>query len=252
MAAFLDTVVNAVMLWRLLQVGSWWTLFIWFFLRVILWILLIRLVYYPPEVSRWRHFFSLLIFFLGNLSVMLFIDWRYAWYLVGGFFIFLPFISFWLLPAQEDKLFLMSKHHRRWLFLMSVFGMGGIWNGMTAVIAFKILNISLWFWLLPTVLLSLAIAVWWWQEYGVARGRRFWLWLISFALIMIEMGWVMLLNPLGNLAQGLLLTWIWYILWLLARFYLSSDGIDWKKQRWFLGANLVLLILFLLFLVRWK
>ena len=183
---------------------------------------------------------------------MLFIDWRYTWYLLGLFFIAFPFISFWLLPPMEDKLFLMSKHHRRWLFLMNVFGLGGLWNGLTAVVAFKILDISLWFWLLPTVAISTIIAVWWWQEYGLTRGRQFWFWAAAFALIMVEAGWVILLNPLGNFAQGLLLTWVWYLLWLITRFYLSKEGIDWRRQKWFLGINLLLMIIFLVFLARWK
>jgi len=252
MAVVLDTIVNIVMLWCVSSIHSWWTLLILIILRILAWALLIRLVYYPPEVSRLRHFFSLLIFLLGSLSVMLFVDWKYAWYLLGLFFILLPMFGFWLLPAQEDKLYLMSKHHRRWLFLMNVFGIGGLWNGLTAMIAFQVLNISSWFLILPMVALSTTVAVWWWREYGVPADRKFWIWTISFVFLLVEMSWVILLNPFGNFAQGLILTWIWYILWLVIRFYLSKDGIDWRRQRWFLGFNLLLLALFLIFLVRWN
>ncbi len=252
LAAVLDVVVNILMLWRVLQINSWWTLLILIMLRVGAWALLIRLVYYPPEVSRFRHFFSLLVFMFGALAVMLFVDWRYSWYLLGGFFVVLPMFSFWLLPAQEDKLFLISKHHRRWLFLMNVFGVGGLWNGLTAMVAFQVLNISSWYLILPMVMISVLVAVWWWREYGLNSDRKFWTWTVMFVLLLVEMSWVILLNPFGNFAQGLILTWIWYILWLVTRFYLSKEGIDWKKQRWFLSINLALLILFLVFLVRWN
>ena len=252
LAAVLDAIVNIIMLWRVPLIHSWWTLLILVVVRVAAWSFLIRLVYYPPEVSRLRHFISLIIFLLGVLAMMLFVDWRYNWYLLDGFFIFLPMLSFWLLPAQEDKLFLMSKHHRRWLFLMNVFGMGGIWNGLTAMIAFQVLNISSWFLVLPVVVVSTMVAVWWWYEYGLKLDRKFWMWTVMFALALVEMSWVILLNPFGNFAQGLILTWIWYILWLVIRFYLSKEGIDWKRQKWFLGFNLLLLILFLVFLVRWN
>jgi hypothetical protein len=252
LAAVLDVVVNVIMLWRVLQINSWWTLFALIALRVAAWALLIRLVYYPPKVSRLRHFFSLLIFMFGALAVMLFVDWRYVWYLLGGFFVALPMFSFWLLPAQEDKLFLISKHHRRWLLLMNVFGIGGLWNGLTAMIAFQVLNINSWFLILPVITLSVAVAVWWWHEYGLEIDRKFWIWTIAFALLLVEMSWVILLNPFGNFAQGLILTWIWYVLWLIIRFYLSKEGVDWHRQRWFLGFNLLLLILFLVFLVRWN
>jgi len=58
--------------------------------------------------------------------------------------------------------------------------------------------------------------------------------------------------PLGFFASGLFLTWFWYDLWLLTRFNLSKDGIIWKKQRFFVIINIILMIAFLAFVVRWK
>jgi len=57
--------------------------------------------------------------------------------------------------------------------------------------------------------------------------------------------------PFGYLVFGGLFAWRWFFAQLFIRFYLSPQGIIWKKQITFLLSNLVLFILLLIFLVRW-
>jgi hypothetical protein len=68
----------------------------------------------------------------------------------------------------------------------------------------------------------------------------------------MEFSTVLLLLPSGFLVNGFMIVWLWYIFWLLARFHLSADGINWKKHRWFLGIQTALWLVFLLFIIKWK
>ena len=68
---------------------------------------------------------------------------------------------------------------------------------------------------------------------------------------MIELSWVLSVTPIGYLVFGLFLVWFWYLLWLMARFHFSNEGIIWKKQIPFLILNLGLLLIFVVFIVQW-
>jgi hypothetical protein len=70
--------------------------------------------------------------------------------------------------------------------------------------------------------------------------------------VLSEMAYVVLLWPLGYFTSGLLLTWMWYIVWLMLRFFISEEGINWNRQRWFLLTNAILVGIFLSLLARWK
>ena len=252
-AAFVDALFSAVMLFALSYTGAWWAVGIWFLVRMLIWSGLIRLVYYPKEISRLRHFFSLLVFAIGTTLLLLFIEWSISWQVLAAAAIFLSAGSFWLLPPIESKLPFMPKPHRRWLLFLNMFGIAGIWGGVYAISAFQILyTVSMWVWMVAAGALATVIAAWWWMEYGIEYGRRLVVWSVVWFLIMLEMGWAIMFLPLGFFASGLFLTWFWYDLWLLTRFNLSKDGIIWKKQRFFVIINIILMIAFLAFVVRWK
>ena len=72
------------------------------------------------------------------------------------------------------------------------------------------------------------------------------------ALTIGEMIYAVLLWPIGYLASGFLLTWCWYIGWLQLRYALTQQGVQWKRQAPFLILNGILLLIYLLFIVRWK
>lgn len=253
LAAALDVLLGAVMLWWLRQANVWWILLLWFVFRELLWFGLSRLVFYAPGLSRLRHLLTLTLFNLGVLALLLFVEWNWAWRVTGILFVLLPAVSFYLLPAQATELSFMSKPHRRWRFIMSVAGLFGLWTGVGAVNTFQIFyGIGIWFWLVLLSVISAAIAWWWWQEYGVARERRLLVWAVVWCLGAIELSWALILWPVGFLVYGFLLTWFWYLPWLLVRFHLSPEGINWKKQRPFFFINLILLIAFLILVARWR
>ncbi len=253
LAAVLDLFINLVMLWWVRQFSSWWLVGVWLLFRFAIWFAFMWLVYYPAEMSRWKHLASLVIMTLGSLFFLLFIEWTLAWYLFGALFCFFSFFSFWLLPSSSVSLGTFLKPHLRWRFIMSVIGLAGIFEGVAAIISFQIASgINQMVWLVLTASLATLVAGWWWLEYGVERSKRFWLWIGFCFLLIWELLWVITILPLGYLTSSLVLAWCWYIIWLLARFNLTSEGINWRKQVWFLGFNAVLFSVFLIFIVRWK
>ncbi|HSR89018.1 MAG TPA: hypothetical protein VLK22_01270 [Candidatus Udaeobacter sp.] len=252
-AAFLDLFINIIMILWLRNIHSWWLVGVWFLLKIIIWAILIWLVYYSAEMSRWKHLLSLVIMTVGSLSFLLFIEWNLAWYLFSALFCFFSFFSFWLLPSSSVSLTTFLKPHLRWRFIMSVIGLAGIFEGSGAIISFQIVpSISSWVWFGLASLFSAFVAGWSWLEYGVAINKRFWIWVGCWFLMILELLWVIELLPLGYLVGGLILIWLWYIFWLLVRFNLTAEGINWRKQNWFLWSNGILFFLFLIFIVRWK
>ncbi|TSC84902.1 MAG: Uncharacterized protein G01um101413_286 [Parcubacteria group bacterium Gr01-1014_13] len=253
LAAVLDLLVNLVMLWWLRQFHSWWLVGVWLLFRLAIWGALMWLVYYPAEMSRYKHIASLVVMVLGSLSFLLFIEWRFAWYLFGALFCFFSFFSFWLLPASSVSLATFLKPHLRWRFIMSVIGLAGVFQAAGAIISFQIApGINSWVWYILASLFSTFVAGWWWWEYGVEENKRFWIWVGCWFVMILELLWVIGLLPIGYLTGTLVLIWCWYVVWLLARFNLSPEGINWRKQVWFLSFNAVLFPLFLFFIIRWK
>lgn len=253
LAAVLDLLINLVMIWWVRQFNSWTLVGIWLVFRLAIWAAFMWLVYYPAEMSRWKHLASLVVMTIGSLAFLLFIEWNVAWYLFGAMFCFFSFFSFWLLPSSSVSLATFLKPHLRWRFIMSVIGLAGIFEGATAIISFQIApNVSLWFWTVLVSFFSALIAGWWWLEYGVEMKNRFWLWVGFWFMLIAELFWAVQLLPLGYLVSSLILIWCWYIGWLLIRFNLTPEGINWRKQTWFLVFNSVLFVSFVLFVVRWK
>lgn len=253
MAAVIDAVVNVVLLYGLQSVQSWWMFSILLCARIVLWAILIRLVYYPKEIKRVRHFISLIFFSLGLIvGLMIFVDWIWSWRLLALTFILFSFVSFWLLPEGDSSLSFMVKPYRRWLFLMDVFGLAGLWGGMYAILSFQLIPQG-FFWLEAVLgmIISAVIAGWWWRAYDVKFSRRFWLGLLLLAALIFELSWIVWRWPLGYKVNGIIMVWFWYNLWLIIRFNLSKEGINWRKQIWFLSLNLILFILFLL-IIKWK
>ncbi|MEK7681001.1 MAG: hypothetical protein AAB348_03075 [Patescibacteria group bacterium] len=251
--AVLDCVANLALLWWLKQASSWLVIGMWIFFRLVLWAIALRLVYHTPEISRLKHFVSLLFLSFGVLSYLLFIEWDLAWKLFGATFIFFSAFSFWILPASNVQFVSFVKPHLRWKFIMCVIGMAGIFQAVGAITSFQIAyTVSVWVWIFITAFLSSIIAGWWWREYGIEFSPRFWKWVGAWFVLTFELVWVVQILPLGHLVSSVLLIWFWYMTWLLARFNLSQEGINWKKQIVFLGSNVVLLLTFLIFIVRWK
>ena len=232
---------------------SWRMVGLWLGIRIAIWAIFIWRVYYPKEMRPWKHLLSLVIMTIGALAFLLFIEWHVAWYLFGATFSFFSFFSFWLLPASQVSLSVFLKPHLRWRFIMAIIGLAGIFEGTQAIISFQIFPyVGSWVWMALASVCAAVFASWWWWEYGTATGKRFWIWSSVWFLIMLELFWVVNLLPLGYLTSSLILIWCWYTVWLLARFNLTPEGINWRRQIVFLSINILLFTSFVFFLARWR
>ena len=253
LVAVFDLLFGLVFLVLLSRVNSLIIFAVWALLHTVLTAALVMVTYYPDSWKRYRHLLSLLLFNVGMTLFLLFTEWPVAWEALGAVYIFVPAISFWLIPSRGNSLSFEVKPYRRWRLMMSWLGLAGLWTGIFASITLNIFQFNFWLWLLVGAVVSSLLAWWWWTEYevGEASGRTG-LWVLGFFLMTLELSWVFYLLPFGYFVSGLILAWIWYWLWMLIRFYLSSAGIDWKKQGWLLVINTTLILLFLGLLVRWR
>ncbi len=253
LAAIIDLLLNAATLFWFPFLSDWHWFGAWFLARAVLWALFIRLVYYPPEFSRWRHFLSLVFFNFGLIvSLSIFIEWHVARYLLNAVFIIFSASSFWLLPAGADPLLFYQKPFRRWLFLMDAFGLAGFWCGIFALMSFQLIRAFYYpvLYFIASAVSSL-IAFWWWREYGINHSRRLFFSTIVCFVLSYELSWIVGRWPLGFMVSGMIMIWFWYCWWLIMRFNLSKEGIDWKKQKFFLFSSALLFILFMIF-ARWR
>ena len=142
------------------------------------------------------------------------------------------------------------KSYRRFLMMLWVFDAYAL---TTALFALNLFFPSLPFWLLcflgGAILSTIAFMIWQLYTPGLVRQRSWWL--LIMAILMVEILWVVHILPFGYLASGLAVTWVWYLLQLLARFHFSSHDVLWQKQWRFLLVNALLYSLFLWWFVRW-
>lgn len=253
LVAVFDVLVSILMVFWFDRAVSTLMLALWLVTRVIWYVVLLASMYYPTFLSRLEHFQALVIFNVGVLFLLLFVDEPMARRLLEAVLIFFSAASFWLVPASSNDLSGMAKPYRRWKFLMSIFGVAGIWNGVKALEIFQITqgNIRLGL-VVMAIALTVMISIWGWQEYGLVYSKKFLFASLVIALCLAEVAYIIALWPLGYFASSFIVTWVWYLLWLFLRFFISNEGIDMERQRWFLIINAVLLLVFLFFVVRWK
>lgn len=252
LGAGLDLFFGLIFWWWMRGINVAWVLGLWVAFRLILWGALVWLVAYVPGLKRWQHFVTLCLFLVGATSFLLFIEWSLVWNLVGALLAFVPAFSFWLLPVVSGQPVFITKPYRRWRLMMSTFGLLGLWSGGYAISTLQVFPFINWLFILAATAISTAAAGWWLREYGSEYGRRFWLWIISIAIVILELATIIFLWPIGYFVSGFLLTWFWYIIWIMARFHLSTLGVNWKKQIYFFVGNGISIILFLLLIVRWR
>lgn len=253
LAGVIDLFFGAVFLFSIKHVFALWFLAALVLARIFAWMVLARLSYYPAALKRFWHLLSLLVFHLGATLLLLFIEWGISWTLVAAVYLVFPFISFWLLPSKDQNfLSFVQKPYRRWRFWMILFGLYGVWTGIFASISLQILNLNHWWLLILGAVFSAAISLWWWREYGIEMKGKFWWWVLAIAIFLVEIAWVLYLWPLGYFVSAFMIVWLWYDIWLMARFHLLPAGINWKKQISFFIGNGLLLLIFLILIVKWK
>ncbi len=253
LAAASDFLVSFIFLWWISGLQNFWMVALWFAARIGWWAFLTQVMYFPPYLSRFKYLVSLFIANIGILPLLVFSDPSNILY-ARLTAIILPFVGFWLVPSQSDSLSVMKKPFRRWSFFMSLFGVDGIWLAFQALVTFQVITgASTIGGIVFASLLTTAVGVFEWNEYGIkAVGSKYFILLGLIFLLVAEIGGIVYLWPVGYFVSSFFITWLWYLIWLLFRFDLSADGIDWKRQRFFLAVNFILMVIFLTLIVRWK
>lgn len=219
------------------------------FVAVILWLVFLWWSHWFFPFSKKSFFFhiSTAIAFVSLFSL---IEINFVlWFLVllcGGVFLFLWQWS-WMEVGHSTRF--EFKTWRRLVMMVWVFNM---YAWFTALFGLHLFYPELPLIVLATVagLFAAFGAETIWSFYFKENMRKHALWMTVLGLIILESMWTIALLPLGYLALGLFLTWIWYLGQLFIRFHLSKGGIIWKKQRRFLAAN-VMLFSSILYIVRW-
>lgn len=251
-ASIAEGIVALLFLWWLKTPASYVILGSWFVVRLGWWIFLVQLTYYPPFMSRWRHCAALALSNIGALAFLVFGDvssMYYIWGLVVGLSVF----SFWVIPSRADALSVLEKPHRRAKLFLSLFGIAGVWLAAEASISFQLVS----GWEIIAVVAGAAcftavVSLVQWVEYNGTWSARYLVLAGLIFLLLVELAVTLLLWPVGYLSSTFFISWWWYMLSLMIRFYLSRDGINWSRQRTFLVMNGLLMMLFLVFIVRWK
>ncbi len=252
-AGVIDLLFGVIFLLFLRNVFAAWFLGALVLARLLTWVVIVRLSYYPQSLKRFWHLLALLVFHLGTTLLLLFVEWSFSWGLVALIYLIFPFISFWLLPSKSQNfLSFVQKPYRRWRFWITSFGLYGIWTGIFASVSLQILNINFWWLLISGAAFTAIVSMWWWKEYGIEMKDKLWWWVLAIGVFLLEISWVLYLWPLGYFVSALMLVWLWYDIWLMGRFYLLPAGINWKKQISFFISNGLLLLIFLALIVKWK
>ncbi len=252
LAVAIEVVFGFVWLTFLPQIDVWWKFGVWIGIRLFWWMLLIRVIFFSAALSRIKHWVSLGFFLVGCSAYIVFIDQARVGQGVEAAAVLLPAISFLLLPSTDQELSFALKPERRWRFFMVVLGLSGIWSGIIGGKAFGVYLFNIGWLVIAGSIATLAISAWWWREYGLPVGKRFWQSSVAIFLLTLETAWAVTVSPLGFFEGALVITWLWYVLWLLFRFHLSAEGVVWRKQWFFLVFNALGMIVFLTLVVRWK
>lgn len=150
--------------------------------------------------------------------------------------------------------FLAGKPFRRFLMMVLMFDLFSLSTTAFAVGMLGVLlpgkNIFFLIALALGIVASL-ITLLVWRLYYEASWQTFFLWAGLIVLIVTELAWVIHLLPLGYVVSGFFLTWCLYIVQLLIRFHFTEKGIVWREQRTFLVCSVGLILMLLLFYVRW-
>lgn len=197
----------------------------------------------------WAHLPLSMATFFASAGLLILIEWqRLIMFviLLAGFF--LALLWGW---TEHEHLGIqgIEKPFRRMKMMLWVF------DGYAIVCTLFAINIffpRVPFWILnlfgAAALAFISFMIW--RMYYQATLRAMSLWLLLVAISITELMWVFHFLPLGYMASGLLVAWVWYLLQLFVRFHFAPEGIVWKRQIWFLTANAGL-FLALLLAARW-
>ena len=150
---------------------------------------------------------------------------------------------------QEESRVYIKKAFRR-IFVMGWVFVCGSFLITTYALSVFFQHIPLWVLFLCVGIFTSMISYAVWRMYFPVSIRRCSLWLLIMAVMNMEIFWALYLLPFGYIVLGFFATWIWYVMLLLIRFHISTEGIRWKEQTRFLMGNGILFVA-MLFLIRW-
>jgi hypothetical protein len=250
LAAATEGIASSLLMVWLHAIGAALPLLMWAVARLAVWLLLVLITYYPPGFSRKRHAATLGYFFCGSTLLLLFIEWAPAWYAIAALTAVGSLVSFGLIPeSAPQSLSFIFKPWRRWRLMMATVSFMGLSSGLFAMQALQIIAPLTWWVPLVIGALAAATSAWWWWEYELPL-KKFFRPALVLGVVLSELSAVISFLPSGYFAAALLVTWLWYVLLLMLRFYQTNDGINWRKQGPFLGLS-GLLVAGYLGLLRW-
>lgn len=246
---FFIGLLSVVCLWAIAWWPNWWlvlpVLLLWSALSV--WSYYLN---YRTEVQFKQNLALLITTIFGITALFVLLEWDFLrWFLLlaGSIFLSLQFLR----SGNEDKLLsFQQKPYRRMKMMLWVFNVYAFFTFLFAVnIFFPVLS----FFILTIIggLIASGITLIIFKMYFAVPLKSLSFWGLIVGLIMVELLWLLHLLPLGYLVLGALAVWFWFIIQLFIRFYLSPQGIDWRRQRWFLLVNFLLLLVLLVWVVRW-
>ncbi|MFZ2189866.1 MAG: hypothetical protein WA057_01200 [Candidatus Magasanikiibacteriota bacterium] len=224
-----------------------------FIINLIVWVGLSGFFYWHLYHAKENFFPDLALLIATQLSIvglLLLVEWPILnWILLalGTGFMMLFFIKSHL---QDIQLSYEQKPIRRMKMMLWVFDM---YVFFTLIFAFDLFfpNLPFWLWMTLSGVVSALISVMIWKMYFAVEYKKILLWAVLMAFLVLEVVWVINLLPMGYLVLGTLITWLWFLFQLFVRFHLAPQGIDWKRQTWFLLSNIILFFIFLSYIVRW-
>ncbi len=258
--SFFIGLVSAFILWLISFSPNWWL----FVPAIVVWIgLLLSLYFYRYRIdmphpwlsqARWKGMVGWQVILMSAcalIALLVLLDWNWATYgliALGGFIMFFLFGE--AQKSSASELTHEIRPIRRILMMLWVFIVFAL---SCLAFALNVFFTGAPFWLLAFLLSALVgwVSVIIWQMYFIGHTQSFLVWALVLALGLWEIIWVLHLLPLGYFVLGALTTWVWYILHLLVRFRLGTQGIIWRKQIWFLATNAVLFFVILFLFVRW-
>ncbi len=231
---------------------TWWQVLLTLVGKMIFSAVLVQRVYNPLAARRLTHWLTIIFFNVGILGIQVFSEWSSAKYVMGMVLALGPALTFWFFPSTKTELPFALKPYRRISFALVLLGLAGFWSAIWAVVIFRIYPVSFWVLNLGGVGVTLAVSCWWWKEYKVENTKLIRTWLLVFLVLFFELSWVLFHTPLAYFIRGIVLVWVWCVLWLLARFSLLSEGVNWKKFFPVLMSNMLGIALFLGIFASWK
>lgn len=253
LAAFVELVVAVIFYSLLTRENQIWLVVVLIMLRTAWWGMLTQLTFYPEFRSRLAHLLTLLFFNFAVSGILFLTSQTYARSIVVAVSIILSAGSFFLIPASNEVVLALAKPERRLRWLMAIVTVAGLWGIIFGLNTFQYISGRIAFGIMSVgVLLTAVLSQWWWYEYERLVPSRRLLGAALLGLIVGQIVYVLHLWPLGQLTNTLLATWMWYVVWMIIRFYFSQEGIRWSQHRYTLSLQLVALITLLIFVVRWQ